>query len=340
MIILSGSSISFMEDEILAAKNPLYGRMTSIYKLEPLPFDDAIKFFPDYSYEDKIIAYSILGGIPHYLNQFNPNLPIEENIKKYILTKGSILFNEVEYILHQELREPAAYNTILEAVALGNNRYNEICQSSQIDSNNINPYLKGLIEIGLISHESPILTNAKQTAKKTQGEYKIADNFFHFWYSYAFPYISELIQGEVDNIWEGIIKNDLHNFASHSFENICIMYLRKQNRMGKLPFRFIKIGRWWGKVTHKDKQNKPYTVSEEIDVLACDKDENEFIIGECKFTNEPFDMGQFKKLQSKLTLKGNIHYYLFSLNGFTDAVTETAQQNDNLHLVSISDIFT
>ena len=335
MLILSGSSISFMEDEILAAKNPLYGRMTGIYKLEPLPFDDAIKFFPDYSNEDKVITYGILGGIPHYLKQFDAKLSVEENVKRHILTKGSVLFNEVEYILHQELREPAAYNTILEAVAYGNSRYNEICERAQISSNNAYAYLKGLMEIGLISHEFPVMTSEKEKTKRNQGEYKISDNFFQFWYAYAYPYASELNQGESENIWELVIKNELHNFVSSAFEKISTNYLRKLNRNHKLPFVFLIAGRWWGKVTEQGIDGAYYTRAEEIDILATDKNKKNYIIGECKFTNAPFDLGQLKNVMQKFPTIEKTYYYLFSLNGFTDAVKELAANNDNVRLVYI-----
>ena len=51
MIILCGSAMSFMEKELLAEKNPLYGRATGIYKMEEMGFYDAVKFFPNYSME-------------------------------------------------------------------------------------------------------------------------------------------------------------------------------------------------------------------------------------------------------------------------------------------------
>ena len=74
MIVLCGSAMSFMEKELLAEKNPLYGRATGIYKMNEMGFYDAVKFFPNYSDKDKVLAYSILGGIPHYLRQFSPQL--------------------------------------------------------------------------------------------------------------------------------------------------------------------------------------------------------------------------------------------------------------------------
>lgn len=339
MLIICGSSMSFIEDEILASKNPLYGRTTGIYKMEQMPFYDAIQFFPNYSVEDKIIAYSILGGIPHYLKQFDPTLSIEENIKSKILTKGTVLFGETEYILHQELRETSVYTTILESISVGNNRFSEICESAQIESERLPFYLKSLLELGIIIREFPAMSTVKQYAKRQQGEYKVADNFFKFWFAYVYKYMSELSKGETQNIWQYVIKNDLHNFASKAFENVSIEYLRKLNRTASLPFPFLSIGRWWGKVTRIDeKSQKPVSGSEEIDIVASDKDEKNFIIGECKFTNESFDLGQLKDLKAKITFPGNQYYYLFALNGFTDAVKKEAASSDNITLVKAEDM--
>lgn len=119
MIILCGSAMSFIEKKLLAEKNPLYGRATGIYKMREMGFYDAVKFFPDYSDRDKVLAYAVLGGIPYYLRQWNPKLSVGENIKRNILTKGCILwYSEVDFLLHQELRETPIYNSIIEAVAL------------------------------------------------------------------------------------------------------------------------------------------------------------------------------------------------------------------------------
>lgn len=89
MIILCGSAMSFIEKELLAEKNPLYGRATGIYKMNEMGFYDAAKFFPNYSDRDKVFAYAVLGGIPHYLRQWNPNLSVGENIKKIGASKRS-----------------------------------------------------------------------------------------------------------------------------------------------------------------------------------------------------------------------------------------------------------
>ena len=133
MFIICGSAMSFMEKEILAEKNPLYGRATGILKLQEMDFYDAQQFFPSYTTNDKILAYAVLGGVPHYLKQFSDKLSISENIIRTVLTRGSVLYSEVEFLMRQELRETSVYNAIIEAVALGNTKLNDIHQKTQIE---------------------------------------------------------------------------------------------------------------------------------------------------------------------------------------------------------------
>lgn len=326
MLILSGSSMSFMEDEILAAKNPLYGRMTAVYKMEPLPFDDVIRFFPDYSLEEKVETYAVLGGIPHYLKQFDPSVSLAENVKKQILTKGTVLFGEVDYILHQELREPAFYITIMEAIAVGCNRFNEICERTQIESGKLSVYLTNLVELGLIVKQLPALSSAKDTSKKSQGEYIVADNFFRFWFAYAYPYLTALDMGQVETVWN-LVERNMHHLSSRAFENVCIDYIWKLSSKGSTPFPVIEAKRWWGKVTRKE-GGKLATTSEEIDVVATDVTKTKFILGECKFKNEPMDLQQLNALMGKFNMDSSEkYYYLFSLSGFTDAVLKSASDS-------------
>ncbi len=336
MLILSGSSMSFFEDDLLGYKKPLYGRTTGIYKLEPLSFTESTEFFPNYSDEDKILAYSILGGIPHYLVKFDPNATLKENIINAILSRGSALYNEVEFLLHEELREPATYNSIIEAIALGNTDHNDILMKTQIEQRTLSVYLKNLVNLGIVKRETPALSSIKQIGSK--GLYTLTDNLFRFWYAFCYPNLSLLEKGNASLVYDMNIADDFHDFASKAFENICIDYLYRRNAEYALPAVFNGFSRWWGKVTKKDDSGKIYTVSEEVDILAENKSKKIYLVGECKFTNEPFDMGQLKKTQAKLNLNGTVYYYLFSLSGFTDSVQNHAEQHPNITLVSAHDL--
>jgi len=328
MIVLCGSAMSFIEKEILAEKNPLYGRATGILKMNEMDFYDAIKFFPKYSNIDKILTYAVLGGTPHYLKQFDDTKTIDENIKASILKRGSILYSEVEFLMRQELRETNVYNTIIEAVALGNTKLNDIYQKTQIDKNKLTVYLKNLIDLAIIKREFPVSDGIKEQANVQRGLYQITDNFFRFWYAFVFPNISELEAGDADGIFEYMVKPALDDYTSHIFEGICIEYMRKLNMKNALPFRYTKIGRWW------DKKN-------ELDIMAVDKDKDNFILCECKFKSSPFDMSELKSAMSKFKPKkhtAKIYYYLFSKSGFTSEVVKMADEN-YITLVNINEIF-
>ena len=97
-------------------------------------------------------------------------------------------------------------------------------------------------------------------------------------------------------------------------------------------------GRFWGK-TNKVIDGKPTSIAIEIDILAADKGKSNYILGECKFKNETFDLGELKKLQQKFYFKGTPYYYLFALSGFTDAVKNEASTQNNISLFTLSDLF-
>ena len=341
MIILCGSSMSFIEKDLLAEKNPLYGRATGIYKMKEMSFGDAAKFFPNYLAIDKIIAYSVLGGIPHYLKQFDINLTVEENIKRNILTKGCVLYSEVEFLLRQELRETTVYNTIIEAIALGNTKLNDIYTKTQIEKVKLSVYLKNLIELEVIEREFSVSDSVKEQANSTKGLYKLTDNFFRFWYSFVFPNYSELESGDVDGVYRYIVVPALNEYASFIFEDVCRQYISLLNRIEKLPFRYYKMGRWWGKITTGDSQGKKKSVETEIDIMAVDRHSANYLLCECKFKDTPFEKSEYITFDEKskaFEKHAKCWKYLFSRLGFTSAVIEIAAMDSDVVCVNIDEL--
>ena len=344
MIILCGSAMSFIEKELLSEKNPLYGRSTGIYKMTEMGFYDAMKFFPNYSDKDKVLVYSILGGIPHYLAQFNPDLSVEENIKKNILTKGCVLYSEVEFLLHQELRETPIYNSIIESVALGSTRLNDISQKSLVDDNSkTSVYLKNLIELGIVEREFSVDSKTKEKANANRGTYKLSDNFFRFWYAFGFSNFSQLEDGDVNGVFEYVIKPALYEFASYTFEDICREFVKELQKRNSLPFRYEKIGRWTGKTTIRDPQssNGLRIAETEIDLVCISKGAKEHLIGECKFKNTPFSFSDYLDTKAKLSErkeKSMFYYALFSASGFDEKIAGEAINNTGLLLYELSTI--
>ncbi len=344
MIILCGSAMSFIEKDLLAEKNPLYGRATGVYKMNEMGFYDAAKFFPNYSERDKVLAYAVLGGIPHYLNQFDSELSVAENIKRNILTKGSVLYSEVDFLLHQELRETPIYNSIIEAVALGNTKLNDISQKSLVDdTSKTSVYLRNLIELGIVEREFSVDAGTKEKANTNRGTYRLTDNFFRFWYAFGFVNLSQLEDGDVDGVYEYSVEPALHEFASLAFEDICKEFIRELQKKNALPFRYTKMGRWTGKTTVRDKEseNGLRVAETEIDLLAIGRGAKEYLVGECKFKQTPFNYSEYLDTTAKLTPQkehAKFYYALFSESGFDEKIIAEAEKAKNLYLYDLKTI--
>lgn len=341
MIILCGSSMSFIEKELLEEKNALYGRATGIYKMKEMGFYDAVKFFPDYSDEDKVLVYSILGGIPHYLKQFDPDLSLAQNIKKNILTKGCVLYSEVEFLLRQELRETQIYNSIVQAIALGNTKLNDISQKSLVEDNpKTSVYLKNLIELGIIEKEFSVGSSTKEKANKNRGIYRIADNFFRFWYAFAFTNISALETDDVEGVYKYSIESELNKFASFTFEDICREYVTELQKADALPFRYSKMGRWFGKTTVRDRDELAFCDTE-IDILAISSQDKKYLVGECKYKDNEFGYSDYLDTAAKLgneKKNADFYYALFSKSGFNQKIIDKAMSDKSLLLFYLNDI--
>ncbi|MCT4619537.1 MAG: ATP-binding protein [Marinisporobacter sp.] len=320
-LVVCGSSMSFMEKEILSYKSPLYGRRTAQLKIEPFDFFDSTKFFSNYSFEEEVKAYGILGGIPQYLLKFRDKESIEENIKRHILDKSSYLYTEPMNLLKQELREPAMYNSIIEAIATGASKLNEIATKVGEAGSKCSAYLKTLIELQIVEKQVPV--GEKESSRKTI--YRLKDNLFNFWYRFVFDYPSLIEQEMIDYLYEKKIKPEMNHYLGYIYEKICIDYLIRKNKKYELPFVFEKIGSWWGNNPIKKRQ-------EEIDILAVSK-ECAFI-GECKWRNEPLDMKVVMGLMEKsqiLPYKEK-YYVFFSKSGFTKEVLDYTKNNKQIYL--------
>ncbi|MBD3808468.1 MAG: AAA family ATPase, partial [Epsilonproteobacteria bacterium] len=125
-LVLCGSIISMMYEQTLSYNSPLYGRRTSAIKLEAIEFDYLKEFFPSKSNEELIELYSVLYGVPKYLEMFADSGDIFKNIEKNILNSNSYLYNEPQFILQNEVNEPITYFSILEAIANGEHKLGNI----------------------------------------------------------------------------------------------------------------------------------------------------------------------------------------------------------------------
>jgi AAA+ ATPase superfamily predicted ATPase len=319
-LVLLGSSISMMEEGVLSYESPLYGRRTGQWRMEPMTLGDAAGFFPDYDAIELVEAYSILGGVPAYLEQFDPDQSLLDNVERAILSKGAFLYEEPEFLLRQELREPPTYMAILEAIAAGATRVSEIGNEIGRDASSLSRYLQNLTRIGVVERETPV------TDPDGRGVYRITDQFLRFWFRYVLPNRVTLEQGHTEPVRDAI-EETLAEHASWTFEDVC----RQAVRTAAFPVSCSRVGRWW-------------YGSDELDVAGIDEQTDTLVFGECKWTSDVVGRGLLdglEALEDEVRWHGNdrsVMYTLFARTGFTETVRDIAAEREDLLLFTPVDV--
>lgn len=325
MLILCGSYIGMMEESVLSYKAPLYGRRTAQYLLEPLQFKDARLLFSDFSPEDQVRAYAIYGGAPAYLQTIDSKKALDENIVDGILSRGSYLYDEVRFILQQELREPRNYFAILQAIAAGKTKLNEIKLATGLDG--ATAYLDTLQQLHLVERIVPVTTSQPQ--KSRRGIYRLKDHYLRFWFRFVHPNRSQLERSGSRLVLENQVLPEIDHFASLAFEDICQQYFWLEGLSGNLPFQPLNSGRWWNN-------------SEEIDLVVLG--EEEAILVECKWSSKPVGMNILANLERKAAIiqgdLGNkkIYFALCSRSGFTPQLMDSSSNRSDIMLFKLSHI--
>lgn len=326
-LILCGSSMSFMEYQVLGYESPLYGRCTGQFKIHALTYKEMTVFNPNLSNEQQAMVYGITGGIPHYINKLDVVSDVDEALKENLFNTASYLFEEPEKLLKQELREPAVYNSIIAAIAGGASRSNQISTKVGLDSAVCAKYLKVLLDLGIIKKEFPI---TEKTSKKTI--YIIGDNFFRFWYRFVPQNTSVISAGRMEQVYELAIKKHFSDYMGQVFEQMCREYLLRY--ADKLPFILADVGQWWGTDAKAKKEIQ-------IDIVGTPVEGKEFIIGSCKYRNEPIGVDELELLRHYASVFGcgeNYHYYIFSKGGFTKGLQELGRKGE-VTLLTLQDLY-
>lgn len=329
-LILCGSYMGFMEKEVLSAKSPLFGRRTGQLHMKTFDYATSIQFVKNFSMEEGFMLYGAFGGTPLYLSQIQPEKSFQKNVTDLFLKPTGYLYEEPLLLMRQEVQEPGIYSAVIEAIASGASRANEIAQKTGEETAKCLKYIAVLIELGILYKEVPL--GEKSTSRKTL--YSISDFMFRFWYRYVAPNKTLLETDAQEIVWKRRIEPDISNYMGHVFEIICKEYLLRQNALGRLPILFTEIGRWWG----TDKKTREQV---EIDLIA--KDKNDYLICECKWRNEKLDNSVLEKVRKKADVFSNNRehtwFVLFSKSGFTKAVREEAERDGSIILVGLEEIY-
>ena len=322
-LILCGSTLDF-PDQNVSGSSPLYGRRTAQIRLKPFDFFETQELLGSMAREDVAVLYCATGGVAEYLNYVDQSRSLETNLVNLFLTDSGRLYEEPMNFLKQELRESRVYNTILDAIARGANKLGDIASKSHLPSRRLSRYLDHLMELCIISRETPMGNSARKTL------YRITDGSFRFWYRYVFPNMSAIEMGAGRRLYRSYIEKDLPNFMGEGFEKIFLDHFDRMNCRGELPVLVTQRSRWWGNNALEKRE-------EEIDLIG--RGGELLIFAEVKWNRRRMDQTVIMDLIKKsLLIKGEEKYYvLFSKNGFTKKAVDYARNKKHILLLTFLD---
>lgn len=311
-MILLGSSIAMMENEVLGYRSPLYGRRTGQWLVDPMPYHAVSRFREHKPFWDRLSHFAIAGGIPAYWLQFSVTKDLAGNLRDHVLRKGEMLYDEVEFLLRAEVREPRYYFALLQAIAQGKRKLGEIVNASGLQQSLANKYLSVLADLRIVEREIPVTEATPLKSKK--GLYRISDEFCRFWFRFVLPRRSELEMGRLDHVAVEILEQ-FPQFLGETYEKVA-----KERLLADMDafFPFSAIGRWWDR-------------SDEIDVVAINPAHDAILFCEVKTTGKKVGTDILDSLRKKAEKVGwgsatrKEHFCLFSRTGFTPALEERAR---------------
>jgi len=323
MLVLCGSSVSTMESAVLGHESPLYGRRTGQLDVQPFSFQQA-RAVTSYEIADAIRSYAVTGGTPMYLTLFDYERSLADNIRSQVLSPSAVLYNEPEFLLRTELRNPARYLSVLEAVAVGHTTPNEISGATGVDVGPLSKYLQTLRQLRLLDREVPVTASRK---KSKRSRYRVADEFLRFWFRYVEPNRSS-IQEAPDIVYDGTIAPDLPLHVATTFEDVCQEAVWEGIRRGAFA-PYSEVGRWW-------------YGEDEIDIVGLAPHDDRILFAECKWTSDPVGTALVEDLQARAEQvrwgpdERTERFALFSKSGFVEGLED--QLDDHWSLWNLSQL--
>lgn len=321
MVVLCGSHIGMMKREAVSYRAPLFGRRTGQIRLRPLPPWGVAAMLPGSGSAAVVETVATLGGVPAYLRMLEQERSIVDNLERLVLDPNGVLHQEPVFLLREELHEPRSYFALLQAIAAGNTRLNEIAQAAGVERAPASRYLATLTDLGVVERTVPVTEPHPEKSRK--GIYIIADGFLRFWFRFVAPYGSLLAIGQTEAV-RTRLERDLAGFVAPVFEQLSrewIVRAGASGASGALPLSLRAVGRWW-------------TRQAEIDVVALG--EEGVLLGECKWSTRPVGLDVLTALRARAEIfrsetgmepHATLWFALFSKSGFTpDLVAEAAAQ--------------
>ena len=267
-LIVCGSSQQMMEDAILKASAPLYGRADEVLRVKPLRAGYLPEAFPTLTPTACVEEWATWGGVPRYWELRARYASRDEALRQLLFTPMGLLRDEPRRLLVDDLSRLASPLSLLTLVAGGVHRVSELGARLQRTAADLTRPLSRLVELGYLRREVPFGESPRRS-KRTL--YTVRDPFMRFYFRFVAPEASRIESGRADEIAEDIAAA-FSGFVADAWEGLC----RASIRAGALGREFDACERWWGKTADRQRV--------ELDGVSRSRDGRRLLLLECKWS--------------------------------------------------------
>lgn len=229
LLIVCGSSSSWLTDKVINNKGGLYNRATYEIKLKALTLKECEEFYKANNIVldryDQIQAYMIMGGIPYYLSLLQKGMSLAQNIDNLYFSKNGKMRDEFNRLFRSLFTNPDDCIKIVRFLGKKREGYlrKEIAEATHI------PYGGGLTNILNSLEESGfILTYIPFNCSTRETRYKLVDHFCLFYLYFMDTKTTN------ESFWQdNLLSPSLNAWRGYAFENVCFSHIPQiKNALG------------------------------------------------------------------------------------------------------------
>ncbi len=290
ILIVCGSSASWLLNNIIYHKGGLYNRTTTEIQLMPFDLHETAEFLLSkkikLAHEQVLKLYMAVGGIPFYLDYAEKGYTIQQIIQQLFFDVRAPLKNEYRKLFESLFNTAEAYRELVEIVARKKDglERSEIIKEAQFSTGgHLTRRLKSLCDAGFLKEFTP-------WGKQYQTYYKVIDEFCLFYLrwikdeNHTFDPDHWILQSRSPAYYA---------WAGYAFESVCMKHIYQISRALGIKTG-IKIGSW----KYIPSGNEDHGAQIDLVIERVDDGIN---LCEIKYTEKPFSID--KKYATELTHK-------------------------------------
>ena len=334
VLIVCGSSTSWMVKKIIKNKGGLHNRLTRRIALEPFSLGLCEKLVESrglvMSRKQILEGYMIFGGIPYYWSLLQRGASLTQEIDRLIFSSNGELSDEFNMLYASLFNKPEPYIKVITLLAtkkMGLTRKEIISEGHFVDNGSITEILNDLTWCGFLRPYSMPGYRVKDTI------YQLIDQYTLFYFSF----ISSWRHGK--NFWEDMRGKPPYNtWCGLAFERVCLWHTEQIKK--KLGISGVITNEYAWRFAGDARAELPGV---QIDLLI-ERGDDIIDLCEMKYSNKEFvitsayeqELSLKKEVFSLVTkTQSAVHIVMVTTNG----LAHNKQYGDIQNEVDLNDLF-